>query len=516
MKPVAKEKTPKLADRRENLWLEEQHWGHRLWDQQSPWLVFLEFLCVADSGRRLGHLFDFQKSQYPSPYEVYARLHLRNILFNNEQHLLRVDQENPDSNTAWRKWLQWMEENAQGLGPHQRDFSYLKERFESFRDFAQLVRALRSCAVEGDTNKRWSSRFIFPFGPAAIYEDLNIKPGAKSRDYINFGRSGELLYHMIARSSISNRLAELFPQRVFAADKATNKWNYLLQQLQPQMADRDFEERGVETFLPYDQHPIFDLIAQDWVGVLELEMPGFDAIPYLVTAGAFGLLLYQLHTSAYLLGRDKPPLICEVVAPRKGLVRELSIDSFEANSSLSLEAIEAVVKTVETDPQWNQPGPPQEVLARRRQLLKETYSWEDDPRTNDPDELWRRFKDESKSRHRQHFGQVHRTYGRGIGLVSKRGTNRLRYAPTDAFLKCLIFSNVRKRIEFNEFLELLYARYGLVFGEREAALVLSSHDMDKKPFQANSLRLEHRLGSLGLLKRLSDACAYVENPYSNA
>jgi hypothetical protein len=98
--------------------------------------------------------------------------------------------------------------------------------------------------------------------------------------------------------------------------------------------------------------------------------------------------------------------------------------------------------------------------------------------------------------------------------VSKRGTTRLRYAPTDAFLKSLVFSNVRKRIEFNDFLVQLYQRYGLVFGEREAEKVLSIDNMDKKPFRANSLRLEHRLGSLGLLKRLSDACAYVENPYS--
>ncbi len=48
------------------MWLEEKFWGHRLWDQQSPWLTFLEFLCVAASALRNGYLFDFDKSQYPS------------------------------------------------------------------------------------------------------------------------------------------------------------------------------------------------------------------------------------------------------------------------------------------------------------------------------------------------------------------------------------------------------------------------------------------------------------------
>ncbi|MHB8655811.1 MAG: hypothetical protein ACYDA9_18260 [Terriglobia bacterium] len=511
MNPVRTQREPNQAGRREELWLEEKYWGHRLWDQQSPWLVFLEFLCVAESAHRHGHLFDFEKSQYSSAYYAYARTHLRNILFNNEQQLLRFAAENADSGAAWRKWLEWISENAHGLTPDERDFSYLKDRFDRFHDFAQLVRALRSCAVEGDTNKRWSSRFIFPFGPAAVFEDLSIKQDAIARDYINFGRSGELLYGMVARSSLRERLATVFPERVLA----TNKWNLLVKQLQPPTAETTAAKRGVDAFLPYDQHPNFELIAEDWLCLLELELPGFDVVPYLVTAGTFGLLLYHLHTSMHLLGRERmPPIICEVVAPRKGLVREQSIECFEANSAMSIEAIEAVMGQVERTPEWNQAGQPQEVLARRRDILQREFSWEDESGTSDPDELWRRFKDEAKRRHRQHFGQIHRTFGRGIGLVSKRGTNRFRYAPTDGFLKCLIFSNVRKRIEFNEFLAQVYGRYGLVFGETEAGQVLNTEDMDKKPFQANSLRLEHRLSSLGLLKRLSDACAYVENPYS--
>lgn len=509
--PVQTKSPPDLTRRREDLWLEEQYWGHRLWDQQSPWLIFLEFLGVAESAHRLGHLFDFEKSQYPSAYQAYARVHLRNILFNNEQSLLRVDTENADSATAWRKWFEWIRENAHGLGPHQRDFSYLKDRFDSFHDFAQLVRALRSCVAEGGTNKRWSSRFVFPFGSAAIFEDLSIKQDQTSREYINFGRSGELLYHMIARSSVRDRLSKLFPERIFRS----NKWNTLLRQLQPPMAETNVAERGVDTFLPYDQHRNFDVIAEDWLTLLELDLPGFDVVPYLVTTGAFGMLLYHLHTSARLLDRgEHPPIICEVVAPRKGLVREQSIDCYDANTTMSMEAIDALMAKVERTPQWKQRGQPQEVLARRQEILKRDFNWEDDTGVSDPDDLYQRFKDEARSRHRRHFGQIHRTFGRGVGLVSKRGTNRFRYAPTDAFLKCLIFSNVRKRIEFNELLAQLHERYGLVFGEREAEQVLDIEDMDKKPFQANSLRLEHRLSSLGLLKRLSDACAYVENPYS--
>src|SRR5450756_1158668 len=117
MMPVFSHNIPAANDRREDLWLEEKYWGHRLWDQQSPWLVFLEFLCVAESAHRQGHLFDFDKSQYPFSYRPYARVHLRNILFNNEQYLLRIDQQNKDSAGAWRSWLDWISKNSHGLDP---------------------------------------------------------------------------------------------------------------------------------------------------------------------------------------------------------------------------------------------------------------------------------------------------------------------------------------------------------------------------------------------------------------
>jgi hypothetical protein len=109
---------------------------------------------------------------------------------------------------------------------------------------------------------------------------------------------------------------------------------------------------------------------------------------------------------------------------------------------------------------------------------------------------------------------VHRNYGRDVGLVSRRGTNRFRYAPTDTLLKALILANVERRMEYKEFLSLLFTRYGFVFGDREAECVLDGDEFDRKAFQANGERLEQRLGSLGMLRRLSDACAYVQNPYS--
>ena len=37
---------PPLPSPDPSMWIDEAIWGHRLHDEQSPWLVFLEFLNV--------------------------------------------------------------------------------------------------------------------------------------------------------------------------------------------------------------------------------------------------------------------------------------------------------------------------------------------------------------------------------------------------------------------------------------------------------------------------------------
>jgi hypothetical protein len=497
---------PPCEDYRGNsMWIDEQIWGHRLWDSESPWLLFLEFLNVAEASLRNGQLFE--NGSYPLLFKPYKRLHLRNILFNND-FLTQIAQDYPESKSAWNAWLDWMSVNAIGVMP--RDFSYLRSRFHSFQQFVSLVGILRGSAVESDANKRWSSRFVFPFGPNALYEDLNIsKAGKVSREYIYFGRTGELMYLMLCRSKKKDELAS----RLAVLLSGQNKWNKLLALFQP--GDGGDLETRANTFLPYSEHPIFNLLADDWLHVLSLELPGFDALPHLVTLGAFHVMLYQLHVCSALLSK---PLhfICEVVAPKKTLVREISAFNYQENSLLSQKAIEAYLKGITESDRWQQAKSQSSAFAACKAILEEQVRWPTDPEDyegcSEPDALVAELRRAALARHRQHVASVHRQYGRDVGLVSKRGTNRLRYAPTDVLFKTLVLANVTGRMEYKEFLDLLFMRYGFVFGEREAEQVLSHEDFEKKAFQTNSHRLEQRLSSLGMLRRLSDACAYVQNP----
>lgn len=493
-------------------WVEEQIWGHRIWDNQTPWLVFLELLGIMESTMSSGALLDEGGKFYPLVFHPHRRMMLRNVLYNNQIMSFILDKY-PDDSRAWREWEVWMKENARGIV--ERDFGYIAKRFASFEEFTRLIGMLRSATVESESNRRWSSRFLFPFGEDCLYEDVRVTTqGTPSREYINFGRTGELLYLMLCRSTSADQLKPYFEGVV----KNKNPWNTLVSQLQ--IGEHDHTDPKGKSFLPYAGHPSFDLLGADILHVFGLELPAFDAYPHITLLSALHVMLYQLTVSHQVANCDRPVLVCEIVAPRKTLVRELSIQSFQANSQLSERAITAFIDAIARSDEWVNAKATSDAYPRCKEILNREVAW---PRDDgdyggapDPDALIRNLRQKALGKHRQHAGNVHRSYGRSIGLISKRGTNKLRYAPNDALLKALILANVRDRMEFKEFLRVLFERYGIVLGEREAEFVMKDSDFDKKAFQSNSTRLEQRLSSLGMVKRLSDACAYVLNPYAEA
>jgi hypothetical protein len=486
------------------LWLDEQIWGHRLWDAQSPWLIFLEFLNVAEACERSGRLLA-DSGSFPLEYRPRRRMFLRNILFCSDD-VERVAEEHADSRRAWDTWLTLAADTAVGIS--RPDFTYLRERFHTFADFAEVVRILRATAVETQSNKRWTSRFVFPFGAHALYIDLNAT--GLSREYINFGRSGELLYLMLARSSQRGALAAHI--RGLVTGQA--RWDHLVAALQPDRDEADDQERpGNSCYLPYQYHPAFDALASDWTALFQLELPGYDIYPHLVTLGALHLLRYHLSSaSLWTGGAGEPYLVCEIIAPKKTLVREVSLRTYGQNDALSTAAVEAFLERVRNSASWSAAVSSGE-FPQCQEVLREALCWESDSHSSDPDKLLQDVRDEALKRHQRHAAQVHRTYGREIGLVSRRGTNRFRYAPTDQLIKSLLFATVKNRMEFGDFLSSLFTKYQIVIGAREAERVLPTDEFDSSAFKDNAQRLEQRLVSLGLLRRLSDACAYVENPY---
>lgn len=494
-----------------DFWIDEAIWGHRLYDEQTPWLTFLEFMTVLLAEHRAGRALR-EETLNSLSYRPQLQLRLRNLVFNNP-HIMTVLAEDRADEAAWTIWLGKMAETAGGLDCT--DFSYLRDRFESFQDFAAVIGFLQGSAIEGSSNKRWSSKFVFPFGPNALYEDANVNPrGGVSNDRRFFARTGELLYLMLCRSGVANELRGLVVSRFLENPAPYDSMARALQN-DPQFSKA--ERAGA--YLPCSSHPVFDRLAEDWLAILGSPIPAYDAIPHLVAMTGLNLTLYQLERAREVLDGDPVQLVCEIVSPRKSVVRDLSADSYQRNNSLPQQAVERFVRQVSETEEWHSAVVSEDPILNAADILKHTFGWpdtDDEEIAPDPTALIDQLADRAISRHKQHIGKIHMTWSRAIGLSSRRSSRRVRYAPTDRLLKTLVVCCVAKRLEFRDFLALLHERYGLVIGDAQARSFIASGDADQEDFSDNARRLEERLASLGLLKRLSDSCAYVENPFERA
>jgi len=489
-------------------WIDEQIWGHRLYDEQTPWLTVLEFLTVFRSARTLTDSVDLK-------YSPQRQLQLRNIVFNNPHMAdLLTDPPLPDA-AAWERWIQLMKEDAAHIDVS--SLALLNRRFPRFADFARLVGYLRRTAIEGSSNKRWSSKFVFPFGPNSLYEDLRVSENSVSNDRRFFGRTGELLYLMLARSQRAATLGPILAARFFEAHDSTDTVVSLLQGA-PSMAP-DLRTGG---YLPYHSLPEFDRLAEDWLALLERPLPKFDVLPHLVALTGLHLLIYFLRRAAAEIdGLAAPTFVCEIVGPRRSAIRDLALNSFEQNQALPRMAIEHLIRQVSETEEWAIVLSDPEPLQAAAKVLARRFDWPDGEDLENlpaqkPQDLIDELVKKAAIRHKQHVAKVHGSWARSIGLSSRRGSQRVRYAPTDGLLKSLVLCNVASRMEFKSFLKRLYDRYGFIIGEQQAVGFLEHNEVDLEDFSDNASRLEERLTSLGLMQRLSDGCAYVHLPFGGA
>jgi hypothetical protein len=533
---ITKVKSENKTHRETEMWVDEAIWGHRLYDEQTPWLTLLEFLGIVQTELEKDRAFiesEYNKLEYRS----YTRLYLRNILFNNPC-LEAVYAEFSSEEDRWQEWLNLMKRNCGGISNP--DFSYLRERFSSFRDFLEVVRFLQSNAIEGDSNKRWSSKFVFPYGMDCLYEDLRITSDSYNNDRRFFARTGELLYLMISRSHRKLEILEHLQKIGIIDNSKSSKWNKLVAILQP---DSDRESRNKNSnspYLPYKTLAEFDNLANDWISLFNCGLPDYDSLPHLVTITGIHFIIYLLKRAKGILcneddsrfqsesvgdehittlnQEDNPTFILEIVAPKKTIVRNLASDTFLKNNNLSKQAVEHYIKRLSQLQEWNNCYNSATPIEDALEIInREVHYQENEKKSikgNSPDELLEELCQQAIPRHKKHVGQFHARWSKEIGLASSRGSRQTRYAPTDSLLKTLVLCCVPGRMEFQEFLDKLYQKYGFIIGEKQAIEIINRKEADQEAFKYNRERLEQRLASLGLLKRLSDACAYIHNPYT--
>ena len=507
------------------IWVDEAIWGHRLYDEQTPWMTFLEFLGILQAEMEDGRALR-EETWNMLKYRASKRLHLRNILFNNPYLEAVLEQFPNDDEAQWEAWLRLMRDTKGGL--EENNYNYLKRRFSSFKGFMALVQFLQASAIEGDSNKRWTSKFVFPYGPHCLYQDLDSKGGSNDRRF--FGRTGELLYLMLCRSGLGNDIVRKMQGLNLVAEKGTTlsqnaKWDRIVIALQPDDELNETHQSGTPPYLPHKSLDSYCNLAKDWLALLDCQMPGYDVLPHLVNITALHLIRYLLEQAKCELEESaSPTFVLEIVSPARTGIRELSANSYLENNQLPKRAIKAYIKQIERLPRWQEilkASDSVEPLQEATELFFERFLWPDIQIRKEademngisrPEQLLEKLLEKAETRHDGHLAKCHRAWSREIGFSSSRGSRRMRYAPTDALIKTLVFSTVDKRAEFQEFLQELYNKYGFIIGHVQAKFYTDNGKIDKSDFTENARRLEERLASMGLLKRLSDACAYVINP----
>jgi len=495
--------------------VDENIWGHRVYDEQLPHLTVLEFLGVLGSNLNkplrphegLGGAVQFRPQR---------QVRLRGLLFNNPYVESIAESKLPDEE-KWRQWIDKFDQGKTGNGDTAGDIAYLRQSFTSFDDFAKAIELLRSSSFESRSNKRWSSKFVFPFGPDALYEDLQIDAkGNMSNDRRFFARTGELLYLMLTRAKKGAELGDLLAERLFERSAPMNRLARAMQGA-PQLPD----EPRISGYLPEDSNPRFDQICEDWLAILTRDIPVYDALEHLIAITGLNMLLYFLERAKSAAGDDEPvEFVCEIVSKDGRKVRALSGDSYLANQSYPEKAIRAHIESIRREKVWIDAGSAEFPDAERVKLLRETFQWppvdsrdEEDYASRNPDDLVSKLVELALPRHGQHVGKIHAAWSRAIGLSSRRLSRRYRYAPNDRLLKSIVIAIVDDRMQFDEFLVEAKRRYGLVIGDAEGARLVEAKSIDQGELSENRDNLEARLVGLGLVRRLSDSCSFVENPF---
>ncbi|OXS16055.1 hypothetical protein CGX12_05770 [Zobellella denitrificans] len=494
--------------------VDENIWGHRLYDEQLPHLTVLEFLGVLGSNLDRP-LRPHQEQGGSVMFKPQRQIRLRGLLFNNP-YVESIAESAASDEEKWKLWLERFRLGATGNGDD--DMTYLRRSFTSFDDFAKAIELLRSSSFESRSNKRWSSKFAFPFGPDALYEDLQINAsGGMSNDRRFFARTGELLYLMLTRAKRGAELGDTLVKRLFDHEAPMNRLARALQGA-PQHA----EEPRQSGYLPETANARFDQICEDWLSILAKDMPIYDALEHLIAITGLNMLLYFLERAKRVAGDDDPvEIVCEIVSKERSKVRALSGDSYQFNQGLPAKAVRAHVESIRLAPGWVAAESAEFPEAERVKLMRDHFQWppadggdDEDCTGKSPDELVTKLTDDALARHRQHVGKIHASWSRAIGLSSRRLSRRTRYAPNDRLLKSIVVSIVDDRMQFDEFLGEAMRRYGLVIGDAEGTRLIDAKLVDQEELSDNRDNLEARLVGLGLVRRLSDSCSFVENPFA--
>lgn len=503
---------PGIPDSSNNSWVSEDIWGHRI-ERQPCQLLLLEFLSMAEAMHRSGRLLQNATTAAEAAYRPYLSTQLRNILFKNPL-ISEILLDFGDTDEAWDQWFESMRD-ARANREELKDFNYLKARFGSFKTFESIVKLLSRISIKELNSRQWNHMRIYPIGPAAYYDERD-KDFNSTRT--QFTRTGEIAYLMLARSNVFRAENKIALEKAFDPKEKKNELLCsLMHDKTPDISDSD--KSG--TYLPYREHPCFDLLAEDVHALFNLNMPAPDTFQHLAPLLAFHVMLYQICTAATVLDPAKiPTIVCEILAPKYSQVRKAATESLANNELLAVQALENFCDKRESECDTirkilteDDPKESSTVEAYREVLCK-LFSIKRSPEGLTIDEVRRNAINSIQGNYHKSAGDGLRSMADEAGLRSRIKSRQNRYCPSDQFLRTMVLVNVNRPVKETVFLADLYRRYGIVIGAEQAGIkgVIDPVLFQKNEFEKNAERLTSRLVAMGLAQRMSDSFTYIINP----
>lgn len=493
-----------LTDVQQNYTLKNQAfiegiWGHRFRTEQTPMILLLELMCVIENqyqAKKNGIVKNIFSPKNNVLYFNHRRnFKLRILLYQNEILETLILSSITDEE-KWGKQFDFL----RNLGNDQFDFTdddidHIKNNFTSFECFYNVIKIFSSITFDPLSKKRWTSKFVVPISGDFIWCDYNNINGSEDRRF--FSRGGELLYLMMCRSSSDLRveLERLFVEWI---DGEGDSYSRLAKSLvrTEERYPISKEKKPELGYLPYLSMNCFETLSEDIVKTLNLKLQKLDKIKILSDmigfhAGNYILTIGEMFSGSPGNTPECPPhYIAEVLKKSTNSIRKTSIQSISTQRNKL-----------------------KRTLSNKIPELFELFYSE----TEDKIERDKIFKEQSENAEKylaDHIlGYPHVCF-RAIGFVSRKNTRNYRYVITEDFLHSLVILLLgsEKRLELKKFTRALHQRYNIFIDQAPD----HNYEILQSDLNRNAKNLASLLYQMGMLRRLSDACSYVVNPYSEA
>ncbi len=547
-----------LEDHREGYPVAAWIWGHRLRVGQHWMEYLLEFLNVlAGFGYMLGQGITIGETSDRREYTRFTRLGLRRFVFYDN----REKNHHPFDDAACTQLEAVLRQLCDG-------------NTGSEEDPLMLARALLRSLSAVEEGRSWFAKSLFPAHHNLLFWEGLRKGATRPRELRSaaglsphqldegiafdarnfFARGGEIYYLILSTGTRNDperrrKIADCLHTLLTKPNAALGELATIIDRAWQQQVEHqgNGNPTGRLGWIPDPDCPLYTLIAEDVATFLQADLDPLETLDLLAHLMGFHLTIYIYyrahpaalsvrHNDGSYLDQCRPCLLVDALEGADGgVVRTISMAAFrEQEVNITRQAETYIRSQVAV---WIQSLPNstnlyKELDSKARahfdlsRLSSDTqrdfadrvdalisrmgFDSQRDTLANGYTEV---LVDVLRQDFDKHFKGVHRKLAKAVGLVAPRKGPNARFVLGDNLLKALTLANIPPGggMTYDEFLQRLYRRYGLVVGRREAqeAGLLERQRVNGEYFERNRAALLVKMKYAGLTTEYSDATAVV-------